>query len=351
MPLFVNNEWFNPRLPLETQPSAHKDYKKTYDRFVEEVRSFKSPVTLKIRRANKIRTDSKGTPLPPPSDNLSWKSVVNTASGSETWVYQESIPEKKDGEYRFRKMGEWVRGSLVIHPSRQMDKLFYFMRKSPYINRTLIHYDPAAEAQRKVLTKQLEAELYFHIYNRDSDLVKEPNRLRDIAKSWGVKKVSELSIPEIQEELFSKVTSGDDRRTKGIKAFIDSVGDKSKISREARIREAIEKDVISLNDMEMAWKFKSRGKETAEICKVESSDKGKEISVLMDYLSRHPIDENRILHAVKTGKLSKFTSEDVESLEWTELTRECQVAGISYAGKKKEKIYEELREWFRFLEK
>lgn len=349
MALFVNGEWFNPALEENSQPSQHKRHKQDYDAFVEETKHFKFPVTLKVKRANKIRTDSKGTPLPPPSDNLSWKSTIQTPYGSETWIYQLAVPEKKDGEYVLnRKLGEWVRGSLIIHKS-QMDKLFYFMKKSGALRRILFHYDPAAEAGRKVAQREMEAELYFLIYNKDSELVRDPNRMRDVAKSWGVRNVDSLELSEIKTDLFEKVISGDDRRSRGVKAFMDAVKNKGAVSRQAKIQEAVEKRVIVFNDTDMAWKFVADGNETADICKLDTADRGREREALIEYLSRNAMEENRILYALRTGRLSEFTAKDVDTMSWSEMIQECKIAGIRTTGVNKEKVKDDLRDWLRQL--
>lgn len=349
MPLFVNGEWFNPGLKLDEQPPAHKKFKKQYDAFIHSTQPFRWPVTLKVGRANKIKTDSRGNPIPPPSDNLSWKAVINTPDGADTWVYQPSIPEKRDGEYRFRKLGEWVRGSLIIHKT-QMDKLFYFMKKAPYLGGTLVHHDPAADAMKRAAKREVEAKLYYLIYNRESELYQNAPLMRDIAKSWGVKRVGDMTLAEVQEALFEKVTQGDDIRTRGPQAFIDSVADRETVSRQAKAQDAIEKGLVVFNDEEMAWKYKSLGVETANICKLDASDKGKELEALLDYLSRSPEDEARVLHAAKTGRLTEFNERDIDGMDWSEIRSEVRVAGIKSAmsGRTKDDVKDDLREWLRY---
>jgi len=347
MSLFVNGEWFNTSLNKEEQPPAHRRFKEEYDQFVEESKSFKFPVTLRIKRAEKIRTDARGTPLPPPSDNLSWRSTIRREGGSETWVYQKRIPDKVDGEYVFFPISEWIRGSLRLS-EKQMDKLFYYMKKSASINNQLIHYDPAARAREKAKEQELKGQLYFLVYNSESPLVQDTNSLKDVARSWGVRKVGDLSIAEIQEELFNKVTG----TRGGMQKFVGSVQDKRAVGKKSKIREAVEKEIIVFNPSTLEWKFKTRGKETSLICKIDESDRGRAEDTLMTYLERHPMEENRILYAIKTGKLSEFTPEDVENLDWETIKTECEIAGIRTfgAGRKKEVVMDELRDYLRFLQ-
>ena len=347
MPLFVNGEWFNPSLKKEEQPSAHKNYKVEYDQFMREAQSFKHPVELRVARVQKRNTDSRGTPIEPPTDNLSYKQSIVTSDGVESWVFQKNFPEKTDKGYRFSDLAEWVRGSLRIQ-KHEKDKLFYFFRKSGYVGKTLIHYDPEAIARKKAEDNALKAQLYFHVYNTEAPLVKDFDRLKEVAQSFGVKKTYSLSRPEIQNSLFEVVSQGDDIRSRGVRAFLDMIGNYDRTKREAEIQQAIEKEIIVFNSADSEWKFVSRGKETATICKIEPGARGSKVDALLDHLKNKPAEENRVLIGARTGSLTNLKPEDIENLTSTELKRECEVAGISRVGRKKEDYLDELRQWAEF---
>ena len=349
MPLFVNGEWFNPKLDKSDQPSAHKHYKDEWDEFFRQTENFKFPVKLKARRADKKRTDSKGTPVQVPATNLSYKTTIVTPNGAETWVLQEKFPEKIDDQYRFIDLGVWFRDAILVH-RHERDKLFFLMKKTTYLRNILYHFDPAAKALERAQKEALKGQIYFLVYNSQSPIVSDQKKLKDIAKSFGVKKVDSLSLSEIQTQLFDRVMAGDDIRSKGPKAFVSECEDTPVAGKQARIQEAIEKELITFNKHTMEWRFKARDKETAVICKVDSV--GGERKALLDYLKDHPEDENRILTALSTGRLSKLTHEDIDALSWEDLLRECDVAGIKRPskGRDKEAVKDELREWVSFLE-
>lgn len=348
MPLFVNGEWFNPALKKEEQPSAHRKLKEDYDNFIfREAANFKYPVELRVKRTMKRLTDSRGTPVQPPTDNLNYRQSVQSSDGTEAWVYQKKFPQKKDGEYTFIDMGEWIRGSIRIQPSEK-DKLYYLFKKSGRVGSTLIHHDPEAIARKRAEDNALKAQLYFQIYNFESPLVKEPRRLKELAQSFGVRKVSSLSIPEVQNALFDIVNAGDDVRTRGPRKFLEAASDYDTASKEAQIQEAIEKEVIVFNSAESEWRFLSRGQETSTIYKVDEG--GSKVEALLEYLKRHPMIENRILIAARTGKLTELKPEDIDGLNKAELDRECKIAGVrGYApGRSKEDVKDDLREWVEF---
>ena len=194
----------------------------------------------------------------------------------------------------------------------------------------------------------MKAKLYYHIYNQESGLAKSLPRLRELALSFGVRKVKDMEIDEVRNELFERVMAGDDVRTKGIKAFLAALTDKPQTSKEAHIQSAIEKEVIVFNNQEHEWRFISKGEETAVICKVGQGDDP--IPSLMKHLSRNPSIENRILYAIDTGKLSELKPSEVEELPWDVFKRECEIAGIKSHGRKRDALNDDLREWLTLLE-
>ena len=347
MPLFVNGEWFNPTLVKSEQPSGHTYYKDEFDEFIKKIEHYKNPVVLKVRRVNKALTDSKGVPVPPPSDNFSYKQRILTAQGTETWVYQETFPDKKDGEYKFKNLGVWVRGRMSLQKSEK-ERLFYLMKKSGYLKDKLIHHDPAAIAKERAQKEEMKAKLYFHIYNQESGLAKSAPRLKELALSFGVRKVKDMGIDELRNALFEKVTAGDDLRTKGIKAFLEALTDKPQTSKEAQVQDAIEREIILYNSQNREWRFISKGEETAVICKVGEGEDS--VPSLMKHLSRNPSIENRILYAIETGKLSELKPSEVEDLPWDVFKRECEIAGIKATGRKRDASNDDLREWLTLLE-
>ena len=349
MPLFVNGEWFNTALRKEEQPSAHKKLKEEYDRFMAEAKDFKFPVELRVARIKEKPTDSKGIPVQPPTDNLNYRQSVPTDDGSETWVYQKKFPEKTDTGYRFTDMGEWVRGALRIY-NNEKDKLFYFFKKSGRVGGTLIHHDPEAIARKRAAEGALKAQLWFHIYNPESPLVKDRKRMRDVALSFGVRRVTNMSDHEVQNALFDKVNAGDDIRTRGVKKFLEAINDQDSSARQARIQEAIDKEVITYNSAENEWRFLSQGQEISTILKLDEAFKGSKVDALLEHLAKNPLYENRILVATRTGRLTELKPEDVADLNRNERNRECKLAGISIAGpgRTKEAIEEDLRSWAEF---
>ena len=349
MPLFVNGAWFNPALKKEEQPSAHKKLKEEYDRFMLDASNFRYPVELRVARVKKKPTDSVGAPVQPPTDNLNYRQSVLTDDGTEAWVYQKKFPNKKDGEYQFKDMGEWIRGSLRIQ-ANEKEKLFYFFKKSGRVGTpmaTLIHHDPEAIARRRAEEGALKSQLWFHVYNNEAPLVKDRKRMREVALSFGVKGVSKMSDHEVQNALFDAVSAGDDVRTRGVRKFLEAIEDKDTSTKQAKIQEAVDKGIITYNTAENEWRFVSQGKETATICKLYEDHKGSKVDALLEHLAKDPFYENRILIATRTGKLTELKPEDVSTLTKHERDRECRIAGISFVGpgRTKDVIEEELRDW------
>lgn len=342
--LFVNNDWLNLSLDVNDSPAQHKQFIREYQEFLKECEYFKFPVVLKTRRSSP-KLNKSGQAEPTPSDSLSMKSTVQGKNGTETWVFQKTFPTKKtNGEHNFRDTYEWVRGNMLIHEN-QKDKLFYMLKKSPYVRTgILFHYDPEMIAKKKAEKMKLETDVQSLIYSDKSPLVQDREKMRVVAKSFGVPKVDKMSIAEIQEALLNKVRQGDDINTKGMKTFIEACNLDDEIHDLAMYQDAVDMGVVRYNPRTKQWAFVGKGgKDSSVICQVES--KGNELRVLARHLKTDETNYNRILVAMKSGKLINVNPEDVDGLGWEELKKHCQVAGIKCVGRKKEDAADELREY------
>jgi hypothetical protein len=341
--LFVNNEWVNLNLSEQDAPVNHKQYIREYNDFLKETEDFKFPVVLKLKRA-KNDVNKSGHLEPARATSISFKADAQGKSGGEQWIYHTRFPEKdKNGKNRWRESNEWVRGSMIIHEN-QKDKLFFLMKKSPYVTRgILFHYDPVMIAKRRAEKREQENEVVTLIYSKTSPLVQNPDLLRIIAKSFGIAKVDKLSIGEIQEKLEARVKSGDDVSSKGMKAFLRACEVDLVIKSRAQIQDAIDKGIVRLSPNTREWGFADGGKITKVICKC-SGRHGEELQELYEYLKTDKSSLDKIILVSETGSVIDYTAEDVDNIPWERLRDDALSVGIRVVGVKKEKVTDDMRE-------
>lgn len=343
MPLFVNGEFFNHNLSVEEQPSHHKNFKKDFDTFKEEMRNLKDPVTLRIKR-NIAPTDSIGQRVQGPSTNIPYRVKRDTPTGSETWVYQDTFPSKNpSGDFAFKRVSQWVRKQMSV-PKNQADKLFFLMEKSGFLGYILDHHDPAAIARKRKQEQELRHKFEWLMFNEDSDFVKDRDKMKDLARAYKIRNTDTKSFDEVQMELYDTIDKDPDKHKRKMRRFVEECYDTETIGRKVKIQRAIEKGYITFNTKDLTWMFAKDGKPTAEICTVDrSAIGGGESDALVDYLKRNPKDQKRLFNALKTGRMSEYIREDVDNLHKDEIKREAKILGLKVDFVKYEDVVDSLK--------
>lgn len=345
--LFVNNEHLNLNLSLDETPPKHKNFIREFETFKQEIRDFKFPVVFKVKRSDTRKQNSyKGHYEPTPADRISLKATHQSSTGNEEWVYQKTFPRlKPNGQPTWKEPFEWVRGSMLIHEN-QLDKLFFIMKKSPYLKTKLIyHHDPALIARNKVKAAELKNEVEFLILNPKSEISGNYEFLKTIAKSFGVPKVEGKAIDEVKLSLLTKVLSGDDIKTKGAQAFIKACNMDEGIKNKAKIQDAADKGIIKWTPNRKQVTFLGEKGDPSKVVYTVTGRAEFWLDEFSNYLKGDTPLLKKILAGVEGGKIHDFSVEDVDEMmgDWEKVKEICGDIGIKSVGRKKEDIADDLR--------
>ena len=340
--LFVNNEYLNLNLDLDETPAKHKQFKREFEEFKKEIKDFKFPVVFKVKRSDvRKQNPYKGHYEPTPADRITLKVTHQSPTGNEEWVYQRNFPKlKPSGQPIWKDAFEWVRGSMLVHEN-QLDKLFFIMKKSPYLKtKVLYHYDPALIARNKVKAIELKNKVESLIFNESSPVSNNYEFLRTIAKSFGIPKIDGLDNSEVKLALLNKVLAGDDIKSKGAQYFIDACNMDDGVKTRAKVQDAVDKGVIRYTPGKRQVTFASG----SEICTVDGRPEFW-LDEFVKYLKENPNVLTKIVGAVSDNKLHDFKPEDVDNImEDRDKVKEiCSDLGIRVVGRKKEDVADDLR--------
>lgn len=211
---------------------------------------------------------------------LSYHNVVVNGGHSEDWWYSEFLPEKdKNGDYKFKKSGEWFPGGSIYVNNTEMDKLFFIMTKNLQFKNHKIWLDDRIEiAKSKSVKIREQKEMIETIYEKLSE-----DNLRIVAQSFGISGVDGKETEVLQNELYDYLSS-----LKNGYELLMRNSDVNSVTRvKAMIQNAIDNKVIEYV-MGRGWYLLDKdGKASESIIKIAPMEFDHKEEILCDFLERH----------------------------------------------------------------
>lgn len=256
--LYINNKYLN----LDAKVSDEFDaIRKDFHKKIRDLKDrFGDYVSLKSRKVP-VRNPS-GLLEPWKVITLPLKQVVAGANGSEEWVYTSSVPLVKDGYVVPDSLQEIIRnGELKINLDKDPDKAYFFLYKHEFIkNGTLILEDVKSDEEKKALARKREAKLNFIIYDDASSLNTDEEKLKIIARRWGVFNVDGLTPAQIKNRLYDVVIESDrnslkDSKSRTIQDFVSDCEVDNTVKVGAIIQEAMDSGHLFFDEDTRQWKI------------------------------------------------------------------------------------------------
>lgn len=228
---------------------ANAHCKKEYERWCKEVwPSLPSKLVLKMNKGHIMNRE--GVPEIIQKHWIKLKATFTGESSTDTWVYTESLPKTVAGNLVYNNPRIGIGKSITLD-KKNKEKVFFFLTKLDiYLNGSLFLENKEQEALKGVELEAREAEVSFLINNKKSPIVNEPKVFKLIAMAWGVSGIDDLSIPEIQKDLFAKVKFAEQKTKDGFTRFLADVENyetDNLIQVRAVIQKALDKNLLTFD--------------------------------------------------------------------------------------------------------
>jgi len=264
---------------------------------------------------------------------------VKTSDGTEEWRWSPVIPKKKDGEYQWPRQ---YRNSAYTKPvfalnENEFDRIYFLMFKSEKFKRIYSVDDVKIEANKVVEQKIKEAKIYNTFYGENSILLKDEERLREIARAWNLQKVERLTKQQILQQLETAVREQDRRGIKSIDEFIEDTQLNEYTEVGALIQRAEDNEVIKFDDKVSMWYYLGLdGSYGDKICEVPKAKREHKYVVLRDYILVEKEHIGRIKSLSKVSSVpneAKLDFNNLEAEDWEKVMAFCNMNGIATTGR------------------
>ena len=329
--LYVNNEEVK---------DGHPAYQKYQDWLKGEFKYLKDPIILKSTKPIKFNApEDKRLGLPEPKQHklVPYEAITyDEDHGSQHWRYCESVPRKVKDVWKYKPIGERIKGLMTIDKKKSPDKAYFFLTKSYIVEKGfLVLEDKAAEARRAIDKDKDKNAVLFMINSDKSPISVETTgseeMIRTLASAWGVPDAfGEKSVDEIRLELFGAVNGSQNNITntkRGFVAFLNELQDMDRVAIRSNIQRAIDDKVISYDQSNYAWIYTESKKAVATMTANFFNDP--ELG-LYDHFFRHPDKRNLFFETLPSKYSTSPVEEDkeVESFSSEEIVRQRVEQGI-----------------------
>lgn len=352
--LYINNKYLN--LDAKVSGDEFDAIRKDFHKKIRDLKDrFGDYVSLKSRKVP-VRNPS-GLLEPWKVITLPLKQVVAGANGSEEWVYTSSVPLVKDGYVVPDSLQEIIRnGELKISLDKDPDKAYFFLYKHEFVkNGTLILEDVKSDEEKKALARKREAKLNFIIYDDASSLNTDEEKLKVIARRWGVFNVDGLTPAQIKNRLYDVVIESDrnslkDNKFRTIQDFVSDCEVDNTVKVGAIIQEAMDEGYLFFDDNTRQWKidYKDGGHKPVLLAVSSNEVKNKRevliANLIMDSKALSVVENvlGKELGAYASPVLDKEYVERIDNIQL--LRKHAKSLGINSFGKNAESIRKEILE-------
>ena len=325
-------KWIKENLGFPVIFKAHPSY------LTEEVKS--------DGRGNVIGRETRMCPIRLPN-----KVHEKTEDGTVTWQYCPITPPKKDGEYLInpKHQNTWFFDKVFRLGEEDMEQLFFLYYKNPQFKTYFVVDDAKAQAKTNVDQKVKEAKIYNAFYGKDSILLKNEEKLRDIARSCHIAQVNTKSREQVLNELETRVRERDTMGVQSIDDFIDSLDLDYYTQVGVVIQKAEDKDLIRFDDRSSCWFYVTSDKTLGDkIVQVKNGRYDHRYEDLREYMfgvKEHIARLTSLVDAKDVSQQLEINIDDLENEDWNKILAYCNKNGIATVGRGRTKamVFEDIR--------
>ena len=312
--LYLDGELVNTRL--------NKDGKAANPKFEKQAQEYKEVLThindyfgdtLVVETRTKPHPDPiTGYPVYPGTRGILLQTTIATDDGMEEWVYSPNILKKEDDVLKMEKPNLLIqKGSYSIDVKRNPDLAFYLFKcnkvgKNEFENKKYHFVDLQASTDHKAEQNRTLGKVMNMIYTSIPE-----DRLRTMAKSWGVPGVNIKDISNVREELYQIVLAGEEAKEaqpgvdrRGYKEFINSSDVKMYDQIAALCSDAEERGKLVFDIDRRSWTLEYGDGSSPSILKELAGDEfGRPMDALVDFLLAEREELRRVENLMGTDPM------------------------------------------------
>ncbi len=262
-------------------------------------------------------------------------------------VYAESSKMVKQ-EIRYKPVILKFRKALVLGKTRKELALYLYAVSGIIKSGVKVIFEDFDKDNEVIATKRAEnSALEYYIYNEDSPLAQDEERLRSMALSWAVTDSEAISLPTLKNKLYEAVSGAKEVELQQ-KAFIEAVKDESPFYDILALINKVEAlKILKYEDFE--WSLVSQLGERRMMLKVPPQNSGRaKFQLAYELLGNsNKYDSLKAAYdptyVFKEGEDRKITvtEDDLEKMKWVDLITLGKSFGISI--QKREPFTEAIR--------
>lgn len=309
------------------------DYHKTIDELNER---HKGVIRFVTREPVRIDPLTKMQRRPKGYSWLTKAKVVAPGHGQQVWVYTTNTPRTVNGIAEPEPQSFQVSRGEVSYRIDEEPEFVYFLTKHRAVKRGVLSiYDPEKLEREKATARKMETKFKDLIYSDNSPLTEDEEKLRMIARKWGIDGVDEKSADSIRNALYDKVLNEEDKRKRGrgdhgIEEFISDFefGDTVQIG--AAVQRALDKGALSFNKESNEWLLSvQKDQMPLSLMMVQAYDVDRARDKLVQYLNRNKEDYEVLQRVLKGDAVLKYGQ--VHEKGTVEVTQEVNLTNLDKA--------------------
>lgn len=237
--------------------------------------------------------------------------TVPTDNGSSEFWYVKGYPEKRDGQLMktSKNTGQWYDSLVETFKREEIDLVFFL---SEYSNDFLNHYeiiDEEKDARDEMKAIRASANLQRYLAADDSPLAKSPDKLRTVAKAYGISFKDGDSDEKVMLSLYRRLESMEKDTPGVVDEFVKNVGVGDFIELKSYIFEAENDDVLVFNASrkEWSWVDEKSGMPGRMILRVQSKNMNDARNELTEYMTGDPDAKRQLLNRLNIDVMQSYT--------------------------------------------
>ena len=346
MALFKNGEL----IKLDGVSPEAKDYQ-VQKKWIKDNIGF--PVVFKRKQTwitTEIKNDGEPTQYAPPFIIPNVSTVV-TEDGRDEWRWCPIVPKKKDGEYEFPRQfrtSSYDKITFALQET-EMDKIYYLMYKDGNFKSYYEVDDPKSDANAQLEKRIKEQKLSGIFYNKNSVLLQDDAKLRQIARAWNVAHIERMNNAQIILALEARVREEDAKGIRTIDEFLDATQLDTYTEVAAIVQKAEDEGIIEYEGQSSMWFYKSYdGSYGEKLCQVSKKERDHKYDVLRNFLFTEPDHIARLRSLVDVQDKNaglKLNFDDLENEDYEKVRMYCNLHNITLTkkGRSKEDVLADVR--------
>lgn len=298
--------------------------------------------------------------------------VVAPGHGQQIWVYTTMTPRMHNGISEPEPQSFQVSRGEVSFRIDEEPEFIYFLTKHRAVKRGVLKiYDPDKIEREKAVARRMETKFKDLIYSDNSPLTEDEEKLKMIARKWGIDGVDEKQPDGIRNALYDKVLNEEEKRRKGrgehgIEEFISDFefGDTVQIG--SAIQRALDKGALNFNKETNEWLLSvQKDQMPLSLMMVQPYDVDRAREKLVQYLNRNKDDFATLQRVLKGEAVLKYGQvhekgevelpkevnlKNLSKATYQDMQKAAKEIGLNVWGKKADEMRELLRKKLEELE-